>query len=112
MKTALRFLIAVIMLTGTTASAMPRLQHLAKGTVAMIDADRMVLTPERADKDVPTSFAIKEGRTRFRKDGKKAPTERPAIGQAVRLYHTKELGESVATEVSWKSDEVVRPSQK
>lgn len=84
------------------AGALPPRQHLAKGTVAAIAPDFIALSAKTVTaSDAPTSFAIKAGRTRFREDGKKAVSERPKVGQPVRVYYRKEMGVWVATEVSW-----------
>ena len=102
MKRTLFFLVGLLFFTNV-ASALPPRQHLAKGTVAAIGPDAIVLTMETAvTKDTPTSFAIKAGRTRVKEDGKKAALENLKVGQAVRVYYRKEMGVWVATEVSWK----------
>lgn len=97
------FLVLGLLFFASVASALPPRQHLAKGTVAAIGPDAIVLTVETtAAKDAPTSFAIKPGRTRLREDGRKVMLERPKVGQPVRVYYRKEMGVWVATEVSWK----------
>jgi hypothetical protein len=102
MKRAFFVLIGLLFFTNI-ASALPPRQHLAKGTVAAIGPDAIVLTVEpAAAKDAPTTFAIKAGRTRLREDGRKAEMERLKVGQPVRVYYRKEMGVWVATEVSWK----------
>lgn len=95
-------LILVILLMVTPAVALSPFQHRAKGTVTVIDTNILVIAPTPPDKE-PTTFVIKADRTTFRADGKKSPTLRPAVGEKVTLYYKKELGDCVATEVSWKT---------
>lgn len=97
------FLFVGLLFFTNVANALPPRQHLAKGTVAAIGPDAIVLTVETSvTKDTPTSFAIKPGRTRVKEDGKKAALENLKVGQPVRVYYRKEMGVWVATEVSWK----------
>lgn len=108
MKATLQFLLVVLLLSSADAFALPPRQHLAKGTVATIAAEKIVVVPLRAEKDEPTSFAIQEGRTRFRKDGRKAAVEQLTVGQNVRLYYKKEMGVSVATEIAWQTGDLLK----
>lgn len=103
MKAGLNLFLVVFVFSAATANAMPPTQHLAKGTVTLIDQEGIVLALENHGKDTPTHFAIKEGRTRFRMDRKSAGAERLVVGQAVRLYCKKERGDWIATEISWKT---------
>ncbi len=110
MKRILFFLVGSLFLTNL-ASALPPRQHLAKGTVAAIGPDAIVLAvPATAPTDAPTTFAIKAGRTRLREDGKKATLENLKVGQPVRVYYRKEMGVWVATEISWKPDTRSEPA--
>ena len=86
------------------AHALPPTPHLAKGTVAAIATDTIVLAATAdSPKDKPATFAIQAGRTRLREDGKKKTTvETLKVGQPVRIYYRKEMGVWVATDVSWK----------
>ena len=103
MKRASLFLVGWLLLA-SVASALPPMQHLARGTVAAIGPDAIVLTAASdAAKDVPTTFVVKAGRTRLRQDGRKATFESLRVGQPVRIYYRKEIGVWIATEVSWKS---------
>ena len=102
-KRTLLFLVGWLFLT-SIASALPPRQHLAKGVVAAIGPDAIVLTAAaESSKDTPTTFVIKAGRTRLRENGKKAVVESLKVGQPVRVYYRRELGVWVATEVSWKA---------
>lgn len=85
------------------AFALPPTQHLAKGTVAAVEHDKITLVLARPGKDEPASFTLQEGRTRFRQDGRKAALEQLPVGQNVRLYYKKEMGVWVATEVAWQT---------
>ncbi len=100
-----RFLLLTLLLSSTHVLALPPRQHLAKGPVAALERDKITLALSRPDKDEPASFAIQEGRTRFRKDGEKATADQLSVGQSVRLCYKKEMGVWVATEVTWKSEE-------
>lgn len=103
MKRTLFLFVGLLFFTNVS-SALPPRQHLAKGTVAAIGSEAIVLTVDTAvSKDMPTSFAIKAGRTRLREDGKATALERIKVGQPVRVYYRKEMGVWVATEVSWKN---------
>ena len=96
---AIFFVTSLLLLN--VARALPPRQHLAQGTVAAIDRGEIVLAATPAGKDTPTVFAIKENRTRWRENGKKAPLDHLKVGQLVRVYYRKEMGTWVATEVSW-----------
>lgn len=91
-------------LSAAIVFALPPIPHRVNGTVSAVDANQIEIAREHPGKDLPTVFVLKEGRTHFRKDGKKVTTERPAVGKVVTLYYRKEMGEWVATEVSWKSE--------
>lgn len=102
MKRTLLFLVGLL-LCMNVANALPPRQHLAKGTVAGIGPDAIVLTVVASGKkDAPTRFGIKAGRTRFRLNGRRVDLERPKIDQPVRVYYRLEMGAWVATEISWK----------
>ena len=83
------------------AMALPPRQHLARGAIAAVGPDEIVLAVMTAVKDAPTAFVIKRGRTRLRENGRKAPLENLKVGQRVRVYYRKEMGAWTATEVSW-----------
>lgn len=86
-----------------TLHAMPRLQHLVTGVVQSFDPQTQTLTFAPSRPEQPASVVIKEGRTRLREDGKAATLQQlPATGP-VRIYYKTELGQRVATEVSWRS---------
>lgn len=103
MKAALRFLLGVLLLSGADVFALPSPPHQTEGAVAAIGREKITLAPAPLKKDNPTSFAIQAGRTRFRNDGRRAAAEQLPVGQGVRLYYKKELGEWVATEIMWKT---------
>ena len=95
------FVLLGSILLANFAMALPPRQHLARGTIAAIGPDEIVLAPTSAAKDAPTVFAIKQGRTRLRENGRKVPLEALKIGSLVRVYYRKEMGVWTATEVTW-----------
>lgn len=102
MKRTPLFLVGLLLLTNI-ASALPPRQHLAKGSVAAIGPDAIILdVAADAAKGAPTTFVIKAERTRLRENGKKVGAQRLKVGQPVRVYYRKEYGVWVATEVTWK----------
>ncbi|MDO8539669.1 MAG: hypothetical protein Q7S40_04450 [Opitutaceae bacterium] len=104
MKCFCSLLVAAIAFSGATALAMPQLQHRVDGIVQHFDPQTRILTVAPTKSELPSSFLIKEGRTRLRQDGIKATVEQlPATGP-VRIYYKTELGQRVATEVSWRSE--------
>ncbi|ACB77700.1 hypothetical protein [Opitutus terrae] len=104
MKTIFRILAFVLPLSGISSFGMPLLPHRANGVVTSVDTKSLTLDPLPEREDRPAAFVIVEGRTRLRKDGKKAAAgERPPVGQSTRIYYRKELGLWVAIEVAWRS---------
>lgn len=102
MKRTPLFLAGLLLLTNI-ASALPPRQRLAKGSVAAIGPDAIILdVTADAAKGAPTTFVIKAERTRLRENGKKAVVGSLQVGQPVRVYYRKEYGVWVATEVKWK----------
>jgi len=84
--------------------AMPRLQHLITGVVQSYDPQTQTLTLGSVRPGLPSAVVIQTKRTRLREDGKPAALQQlPATGP-VRIYYKTELGQPVATEVSWRSD--------
>lgn len=84
--------------------AMPPLQHRVSGTIQSFDPQTRLLTIEPAKGNLPSSFLIKEGRTRLREGGRRVTLQQlPATGPVTVFYRT-EIGLRVATEVSWRSE--------
>lgn len=87
----------------TNIHAMPRLQHLLTGVVQSFDPQTQTLTLGSVRPGLPSAVVIQTKRTRLREDGKPATLQQlPATGP-VRIYYKTELGQPVATEVSWRS---------
>lgn len=100
----LRFVAFCSLFAVATLHAMPRLQHLVTGVVQSFDPLTQTLTLAPSRPDLPASVVIKDGRTRLREDGKVATLRQlPATGP-IRIYYKTELGQRVATEVSWRSE--------
>jgi hypothetical protein len=85
------------------ASAMPPRQHLITGVVQSFDPPTRTLTVAPSRADLPASVVVKEGRTRLREDGKAATLQQLPASGPVRIYYRTELGQRVATEISWRS---------
>ncbi len=103
MKISHIFFVMVAVGVVAIAEAMPAMQHLVKGTVQSVDEGKHILVLKSTEGDQPSVFVVQEGRTRLRQDGKQATLGQLLVGQAVQVYYKKELGEWVATEVSWKA---------
>lgn len=103
MKRITLLFVGIAAFFAATAFALPPLQHRVDGTVQAIEHDGTVLVLLPRTPDRPATFSIKTGRTRFRRDGKRATVGELPIGASVRLYYRQEVGERVATEISWKS---------
>lgn len=84
--------------------AMPPLQHRVTGTVQRFDPQTRTLIIVPATSEQSSGFLIKEGRTRLRQDGRKATVEQLPADGPVKIYYKTELGQRVATEVSWRSE--------
>ena len=104
MKSLLTILVAfVITLSTPVASAMPPLQHRVDGVLKTINPEKLAIVVDSGKNDHPTTFAIQAGRTRFRRDGKSVTLEQLPVGVQLRLYYRREVGQDVATEISWKA---------
>ncbi len=87
-----------------TLQAMSPRQHLLTGVVQSFDPPTQTLTLASVRPGLPSAVLIQVKRTRLREDGKPATLQQlPATGP-VRIYYKTELGQPVATEVSWRSD--------
>lgn len=97
-------LVALVVSAVAPASAMPPRQHLVTGVVQSFDPPTRTLTLAPSRPDLPASVVIKVGRTRLREDGQPATLQQLPAARPVRIYYKTELGQRVATEVSWRSE--------
>lgn len=89
--------------TVATIHAMPRLQHLLAGVVQSFDPQTQTLTLAAVRPGLPSAVVIQAKRTRLREDGKAATLQQMPTTGPVRIYYRTELGQHVATEISWRS---------
>lgn len=83
--------------------AMPLLQHRVTGVVQSFDSQTQTLTLSAVRPGLPTAFVIRPQRTRLREDGQPATLPQLPAAGPIRVYYRTELGQPVATEVSWRS---------
>lgn len=100
----LRFAALSLLLTGATLRAMPPRQHLLTGVVQSFDPQTQMLTLASVRPGLPTTVAIRPPRTRLRADGQPATLPQLPSTGPVRIYYRTEMGQPVATEVSWRSE--------
>jgi hypothetical protein len=98
-----RFAALSVLLAGASLHAMPPRQRLLTGVVQSFDPQTQTLTLASVRPGLPTAVVVRPPRTRLRADGQPATLPQLPSTGPVRIYYRTEMGQPVATEVSWRS---------